>query len=233
MLRRLTLISIIIFIILVLYGCSSTTSDNIKTSGIYAIFTIENKYGEDTVTAKASLQVGGITGSYIELVGDDKLYCDDKELSSRKPGLGIIEYAAQLPKKNAGEKYVFKFKRKDEEHTIEVIQLKEVHIVEPSQSQTFKISQDIKIKWEPISTEDIDLTIDGNCIGPFTKMFSTDNGEYVVSGGTLKFDENTEVKKCTANIWIRRNLATGVPKEFDGGTAFSYSTSEVNVQIEE
>ncbi len=222
------------FILLsIICGCSSTTSDNIKTSGIYAIFTIENQYGQANVTAKASLQVGGITGSYIELVGDDKLFCDDKELTARKPGLGIIEYTAQLPKKNAGEKYVFKFKRKDEEHTIEVVQLKEVHIVQPAQSQSFKISQDIKVKWEPISTEDIDLSIDGGCIDPHTKMFSTDNGEYVISGGTLKFDANAETKKCTATILIRRNIATGIPNEFDGGTAFSYSVSEVNILIEE
>ena len=225
--------NLIILVILVSSGCSSTTSDNVKTSGIYAIFTIQNKYGQDIVTAKASLQVGGITGSYIELVGDDELYCDDKKLSTSKPGLGIIEYVAQLPKKKPGEKYVFKFKRKDEEHTIEVVQLKDLHITEPAQSQSFKISQDIKIKWEPTSTENIDLTIDGDCIGPFTKLFSTDNGEYIVSGGTLKFDEDAEVKKCTANIWMRRNISTGIPKEFDGGTAFSYSIAEVNIQIEQ
>jgi len=215
-----------------LIGCSSTTSDNVKTSGIYAIFTIENKYGETTVTARATLQVGGITGSYVELVGDDELYCDDVKLSTTKPGLGIIEYKAQLPKKNAQEKYVFKFKRKDEEHTIDVIQLKDLHITEPTQSQGFKISDDIKIKWEPASTEEIDLSVNGDCIDPFTKIFSTDNGEYIISGGTLKIKESAETTKCTATILLKRYISTGVPKEFDGGNAFSYSKSEVNIQIE-
>ncbi len=57
----------VIFALSLIYlsACSSTTSDNIKTSGIYAIFTIENRYGEENVTARSSLQVGGVTGSYI------------------------------------------------------------------------------------------------------------------------------------------------------------------------
>jgi len=231
--RRIAILLVFFVIFILSAGCSSTTSDNIKTSGIYALFNVENKYGENTVTAKATLQVGGITGSYIKLVGDDELLCDGQKLSSRETALGSIEYVANLPKKNAGEKYVFKFKRKDEEHTIEVTQLQDVHITAPKQSQSFKISDDIKVTWEPKSTEDMDLTIDGDCIDPHTKIFQSDNGEYLITGGTLKFDENADSKKCTAKIIVRRYTSTGVPKEFDGGNAFSYSISEVDIQITE
>ncbi|MCX7943121.1 MAG: hypothetical protein N2746_01245 [Deltaproteobacteria bacterium] len=224
--------SVIILFSFLICGCSSTTSDNVKTSGIYALFTIESKYGHANVLARASLQVGGITGSYIKLVDEDELFCDETKLTMRDGGLGIIEYTAQLPKKNSGEKYVFKFKRKDEEHKVEVTQLKELRIIQPNQSQNLKISQDLKIKWEPTSTEDIDINIDGECIDPYSKILSIDNGEYLIPTGTLKFDEDTDLNRCPVNILIKRYASTNVPKEFEGGMTFSYSISEVNIQLE-
>lgn len=228
--RSITLISFII--LLFFYGCSSTTSDNIKTSGIYAIFTIESQTGSANVVAKATLQVGGITGSYIKLVDDDKLFCDDKELSMYDSKIGPIEYKAQIPKKNAGEKYVFKFKRKDEEHLIELVQLKDINVIQPNQSQNFKITQDIKLKWEPISTEDMDISIDGDCIDPYTKNLSADNGEFLIPKGTLIFDEDSETNQCPAIITVRRYKSTDVPKAFEGGRTFTSSKSVINIQIE-
>jgi len=231
--KRVILLVMGFIALILLAGCSSTPSENVKTSGIYAIFTIENKYGENTVKAKATLQVGGMTGSFLKLSEGDELYCDDQKLSEKTTVIGSVEYIATLPKKNAGEKYVFKFKRKDEEYIIEVPQLKDVHITAPKQSESFKISEDIKVTWEPKSTEEMDLTIDGDCIDPHTKIFQTDNGEYIITGNTLKFDQLSDSKKCTANIIVRRYTSTGVPKGFAGGSAFSYSISEVDIQITE
>lgn len=231
--KRSVLFVFLVVSVFYFFGCSTTTSDNVKTSGIYAIFTIENLYGKPNVTAKATLQVGGITGSYIELVGDDELFCDDKKLSVQKvPGVNMIIYTADLPKKNPGEKYVFKFKRSGEEHLIEVTQLKEIHITQPEQSASFKINQDIKIKWEPVSTERIDLEVDGDCIDLFSQPSIQDNGEYIITGGTLKFDEIEKLDRCTATVTVKRYISSGVPKEFDGGNTFSYSISQVNIQIE-
>lgn len=223
---------VLLILLITFTGCSSTTSDNIKTSGMYALFTIEAKYGKESVDARASLQVGGITGSYIELIGDDAIYCDDVKLSIRKPGIGIIDYVGTLPSKKAGEKYVFKFKRKDEEHIIEVTQLQVVNIKRPVQSEIFKIGQDITVQWEPKSTENINLSLDGSCIEPVDKYFSTDNGEYVISGNAIIFDDTEDAKRCTANLYIKRWISSGVPSAFDGGNSFSYSIAEVDIQIE-
>ena len=75
-------------------GCSKTNSDNVKTSGFYVTYTVTgNNVGTATCTAR--LQVGGSTGTFLELNGGDSITCDGQSMS-RSEFAGIITYSANV-----------------------------------------------------------------------------------------------------------------------------------------
>jgi hypothetical protein len=70
----------IVFSLNFIGACSTTESENIKTSGIWVHYKIvENTDGD--IYAYAVLRVGGSTGTMVDLVGDDSVECNEVKLT--------------------------------------------------------------------------------------------------------------------------------------------------------
>ncbi len=80
---------------LLLIGCAKTSSDNIKTSGFYATYSISSAATSPTIaicSASFSVEQGG---TYIELGSSDTVTCNGQTMT-KSVVLGIVSYSANL-----------------------------------------------------------------------------------------------------------------------------------------
>lgn len=90
----------VIYIILILMsilslGCSKTLSDNINTTAFYITYRLSGN-NAGTASCTVSFQVGGSTGTYIDLSNSDTVTCDGQAMT-RNELLGIVTYTAAVP----------------------------------------------------------------------------------------------------------------------------------------
>lgn len=76
-------------------SCSKTPSDNVKTAGFYVTYNVTGN-NQNAVTCTARLQVGGSTGTYLDLNAGDSITCDGQTMA-RSEFAGIITYSANAP----------------------------------------------------------------------------------------------------------------------------------------
>ncbi len=84
----------------ILTACSDTTSDNIKTSGLYSNYSVTNNTGSraGTVHCQAVFHVGGSTGTYVILNSGDSVTCNGQGMSySKDPILNQVVYSLDVP----------------------------------------------------------------------------------------------------------------------------------------
>jgi hypothetical protein len=84
---------ILIIIFPFLFACAKTSSDNIKTSGFYATYTVDGN-NANSVTCAAQFQVSQ-GGTYIDLSSSDSITCNGNSMA-RSELAGIVKYTAQV-----------------------------------------------------------------------------------------------------------------------------------------
>lgn len=135
-------------------SCSKTNSDNVKTSGIHATLSVEGN-NQNSVTCKATLQVGGSTGTYLDLTSGDTITCNGNSMS-RSELLGIITYSATVPYQ-AGSTYTIVLTRTGEDpYSSSVVLPEAISNVSPSAAISQQKGSAISVSWTPSSnaTED-------------------------------------------------------------------------------
>ena len=93
--RILKTIKVIGIGVLFVMGCAKTSSDNIKTSGFYATYSISTAATSPTIaicSASFSVEQGG---TYIELGTADTVTCNGQSMT-KSVVLGIVNYSANL-----------------------------------------------------------------------------------------------------------------------------------------
>ena len=111
MMNTTTKISTILFLSFALMACSKTNSSNVKTKGMYVTFDVAGN-NLNQVACQAQFQVGGGTGTYLELDGADTVTCDGQRMS-KSEFLGIVTYTTNLPYQ-VGKNYKIIFSREGE-----------------------------------------------------------------------------------------------------------------------
>lgn len=158
-LKRLTLG----FLLLGLGACSNTESENVKTSGFYATYTLFAE-GASTATCQATFQVGGSTGTYLDLNSGDSVTCDGQSMV-RSEFLGMIMYTATVTA-TVGKTYDVVLTRSGEPtYTSSVVLPEAVAGTTPATTTNYTKGSVINTSWTPSSntTEDsmtVTLTYD-------------------------------------------------------------------------
>jgi len=94
-LKSFRLCGVLICLSTVLAGCSKTDSGNVKTSGFYASYSVSGN-NQNSVNCSATFQVGGSTGTYLNLNAGDSVTCNGNSMS-RSELAGMISYSASVP----------------------------------------------------------------------------------------------------------------------------------------
>lgn len=137
-------------------ACSKTTSDNVKTSGVYATYTVQ-AHGSDRVDCSVRFQVGGGTGTSLELTGSDQVTCEGQPMT-KSEAFGIVTYSASLPY-IPNYNYRVEFTRPQEPvYTAQVSLPEPILNVSPSAPVTLKKGTPLTVTWTPSLDPQAEMT---------------------------------------------------------------------------
>ena len=136
---------------LLLLSCSRTTSDNVKTSGFYATIRVAgSSTNTATVSCSAQFQVGGSTGTYLDLTGGDTVTCNGNSMTKTEFA-GIVTYSASVTY-SVGSTYTVTLTRSGESPYTSSVTLPEaVTVLSPANASSFQKGTQRNYSWTPSS----------------------------------------------------------------------------------
>ncbi len=216
-----------ILLVLALGACTQTDSQHVDTEAMFAQYSIVNT--ESGTIARASYKVGASSNTYVDIGGDDSIWCDATRLGTRQSALGSVSYSSMLPTRAAGERYRFELRRLDEDVITDVQQVASLQLLGAA-SPSVNVGAGLAVSWTPDPNNAlIDLTLGGPCIDTLLLSSEPDDGTTTLPATTLKAGETAG---CTATLTVTRVLRAGVDPTFDGGLAETMSTRSRSVQIQ-
>ncbi|MGM0595509.1 MAG: hypothetical protein ACQES9_00565 [Myxococcota bacterium] len=218
----------IIFSINFIGACSTTESENVKTSGIWAHYRIvENTDGE--IYGYAVLRVGGNTGTMVDLVGDDTVECNGVKLTEYVEPITNYRWNRAQVSEDPDNLYDFTFYRVDEEVTT-TLELPAPPFIETLSATELYDGDDLTIGWDNSSPGDyVDISLTGVCINDVNQISLEDDGEYTFSNITMM--DTTQETDCDVNIKISRIYEQDINSAFQGGQAEGISKDASSVRI--
>lgn len=139
--------SLMVVIALAATGCSKTPSSNVKTSGIYVSYSVVGD-NVGSATCEAQFQVGGPTGTFLELDDGDSVTCDGQPMA-RNEFAGIVTYRVPVTYKPRGS-YIVVFTRKDEPQYVATTGIPEsITGLNPVSFVGLQKSRPFSVSWTP------------------------------------------------------------------------------------
>lgn len=223
------LIFLLVLISAFVVGCSNTDSDNVKTSGIYATFDIQATNG--TATAVAKFQVGGATGTFLDLSSGDSITVNGLPLS-RQELLGIIEYRRAVSY-SVGDTYTFVFSRDGEDPYTSTVTLTEaVTISSPSVGADITKGTAISVQWNAGTDINDEVSVslskqgDGESGYSNSSMVATASSHSIPANDTLTVNSGS----VSGSISVFRERQGSMAADLDGTISSSqYDSVSINL----
>lgn len=227
--------------VLVLAGCSTVDSKDIRTSGMTANLVVTLPEDTDAADVSASLQVGNLT--FVELGDGEKLTATGggKDVSLRQHrAAGVTDYSNRLDGVvAAGTEITFSLKRnsQDESAPTSTVKLPErVRLVAPASGTTFSRRRDLVVRFdsEPSQQPSI-LTWAGDCVQEGSLDLEPGRTTATIPRGAIKPDLTTPspapaARTCQVRLSLIRRTEGKLDPAFKNGsvTAESESAREIN-----
>ncbi len=142
---------------LILSGCSSTLSENVKTAGLHASYSISSEGGSQA-TCDVTFTVGGGTGTSVELSGDDKVTCNGYAMTSwKEPVSNKTHYIVNVPAE-PGANLTVTFTRKGERpYRATVVLPNSIILHSPQNGDVIKKGTNVVATWTPDTDKSSDI----------------------------------------------------------------------------
>ncbi len=202
-----------LFTLLALSSCSVTESTNVKTSGIWTHYVIENAGG--VIRAYAVLRVGGSTGTILDLSGGEHVRVNSIRLTEWVEPITGYHWSSALVPEAADNRYDFNFVRTDEEvHTVLMLPaLPEIQ--SPAANQEICFGTPLRVAWDASEPADaVTVTISGDCIDSVSRGPLSDAGEITLDPLLPK---QGAVDGCVLTVEVLRTLDGAPNPQFQGG----------------
>jgi hypothetical protein len=199
-------------------GCTLTSSENVKTRGIYARFVVTHDQN-DEVWAQASLRVGGPLGTVVDLTGGEYVACNDQELTEWvEPITGYHWSASDVALAPSGA-YVFDFVRLDETVTSEVTMPARPTILGTDPVDGVLTAGDrLAVTWDASDPGDqVTLSLQGPCIFGISEVRYDDDGAHTFTAAVADRDPALP-EACALTLTVTRVNEGDVSPEYQGGT---------------
>ena len=210
-----------------LSGCDTTSSENVKTSGIWAKFQVDDN-ADGTVTAWALLRVGGPTGTIVDLTGGEHVECNGASLTEYLDPVTNLHWSrGVIPASNDGQ-YTFEFVRTDETVSTEISAADPPMIDQVAQGSAWYAGEDGIITWDTTYPGDkVDIDIQGDCIDDVSYLDLPDNGSFTVPSDDMVMSGQGDV--CDVTVQVTRYVGYDVNPAYQGGEAWATSFDAVTV----
>lgn len=192
--------TLMLFALLFSVGCSKTASDNVKTSGFYATYRITGN-NQNSATCTATFQVGGPTGTYLDLSSTDSITCDGQSMN-RSEFAGIVTYSANVSYV-VGKTYNIVLSRAGEGDYISSAVLPEAIIgYSPSGTPSYQKANAINISWTPSNSNEDNMYVYLNYTAGGSSYSYSENDTAPESGVGMGFGATeTQVSPPVAGTW--------------------------------
>ncbi len=194
-----------------LSGCSTASSTDIKTSGLYASFS-GTADGSGKTRVSTTLQVGQLSTTFVEIAGTDALDASsgtDKSAMAKSSLLGLVSYSASLTGDEEGKSVTVALTRASPDTSAPSSTLTlpaKFQITGPTGGAAFARGADaIEVKWDNSGkTDAMSAELSGSCIKPVTKT-GPDTGSLIIAGADLVATKDNETKTCDVSIVVKRS----------------------------
>lgn len=189
-----------ICLLLIGVGCAKTESSNIKTSGFYASYRITGN-NQNAAVCSVTYQVGGITGTYIDLEAGDIVTCDGQSMN-RTELAGIITYSTNVAYQ-VGKTYNVVLTRAGEgSYTSSVVLPEEIIGYAPTNLSNFQKGSAINTTWNASSNimHNMQVTLSYNTGNRSYSFYKYDSAPEAGSGLGFSTTE-TQVNPPVAGNW--------------------------------
>ncbi|WP_413287451.1 Ig-like domain-containing protein [Bdellovibrio sp. HCB337] len=210
----------------VLISCSTTTSDNVDTDGIYAVLTIQED-GANT-RADATFYVGGMTGTVLQLTAGDSVTCNGNAMTENQDLFGKYYYYGNCGTLTAGATYTFTFTRNGddgpESYSSSVVMPAAITISSPNDGATFTRGQTIPVTWNA-GSDTVEVSISGSgtsASGSGSTTYSRshgsldDDGAYTILATDTDPDDTITGVIANAAISVTRSRSGTMASGLDG-----------------
>lgn len=195
-------------------GCSVTESTNIKTSGIWADYLV-NQDEDDPVWARATLRVGGSTGTIVDLAGGEYLDVNGTRMTEWVEPITNYHWNTATISPDPSAQYTITFMRTDEQVPTTMVMPEMVYTNDASHIYT---DDQITIYWDdPGAGGVVDVDVVGDCITNQYDTVGSELGEFTTSPVT---DATVTMPlDCPVEVQVTRSVDYPVNSRFQGGRA--------------
>ncbi len=215
------------FALLVLIAsCTTTESEHVLTSGIYASISASSK-GDGKTTVSATLFVGSPIGlNFVELTGDDSLVAKTAGMSKTMQEselLNVVGHHADFPVDAEGAQFEVVFDRAVDggaPSSVATLPAK-FDITNPPASGSRAAA--ITLAWSPAGSPDaMSWEAKGDCIEDESSPITGDPGTVTIAANTLTKRMGAMIEdNCAVTFTIKRSKAGQLdPNYGKGGTVF-------------
>lgn len=210
-----------------LSACDTTSSENVKTSGIWAKYQVDDN-GDGTVTAWALLRVGGPNGTIVDLTGGEHVECNGAALTEYLDPITNLHWSRGIIPAATDGQYTFEFVRTDETVSTEISAADPPIIDQVADGSTWYMGQDGTITWDSTMPGDkVDIDIHGDCIDDVSYLDVTDNGSFTVPAADVVLSGTDDI--CDLTVQVTRYVGYDVNPTFQGGEAWATAFDAVTV----
>ncbi len=229
----------ILFVMLAM-GCAKTSSDNIKTSGFFAHYSVDvSSANPNQATCSASYTVEDGSATHIELSGSDSVTCNGNSMSKSIVGT-IVTYTAIISGVSTGTNFEIKLTRTGESPYIATVTMPEPVVgTSPANASSGTKGAVFNFAWTPSSNAGDTMYVqtirtsggDTNC--PNSASFTDsppENGTGSFSAADMTLPAGGTAGACAMKLqWSRSR--TGVVGGGLSGRISAYQTHLVNITL--
>ena len=220
------------------FACSKSDSESIASDEIYANFTIVGK--GSSVECSASLYVGGIPGTMLELSGQDALLCGLGDVTTRFKGNSGSYSATGLPFEE-GKSYQVVFARgkgqcvdNDEQHVSAAVLPAAITIASPASGSTHNKSSDLTLTWTAATSTNVMISLVGEKLNEAQEKVtatysetSPDDGSFTIAKANFSNWINASGMKIT----LTRINSGSHSSSLKGGSTKAIQTHSVDINL--
>lgn len=221
-------------VVLVLTGCSTVESKDIRTSGMTANLVVTLPENADEADVSASLRVGTLT--FVELGGDEELSAAGGGQTAKLDhhrAAGVTNYSTRLNGvTKAGTEITVSLKRDGDNESAPastVVLPERVRLTAPAAGTTYSRRKPIAVKFdsEPSQQPSI-LTWAGECVEPGSLQLEPGRTTATIARGSIKpaaTTPGTSPTTCPVDLTLSRRVEGTLDKAFKDGSIAAESQS--------
>jgi hypothetical protein len=204
-------------------ACETMESADIRTSGVHARIEVEADGSGESVVRTTLLSGGRSSNTYLELSGGDRLVATaagiEKELVESRTEFDQVHYVAGIPKDGGGTAFTVAFERPsgngDDAPDSHVVLPPPFHLTAPASGALLEpATQALRIAWDRVATDPVDVTVEGDCLDTWERHFDTDPGFVDIPARKLS---TWGTESCHADVTVARTRHGDLDPHFGGG----------------